>query len=82
MDATDSILNVIITDNGIGRNQSKIINDGNTKKHQSFSTDAINKVTVLNQNQPGIIAVNYIDLYDNNHDSIGTSVVIKIKSHD
>ncbi|MBA4239805.1 MAG: hypothetical protein C0448_03710 [Sphingobacteriaceae bacterium] len=82
MDAPNSILNVTITDNGIGRNQSKIINDGNTKKHQSFSTDAINKVTVLNQNQPGIIAVDYIDLYDNNHDSIGTSVVIKIKSHD
>ena len=71
-----------ITDNGIGRSQSKIINDSNTKKHQSFSTDAINKVTVLNQNQPGIIAINYIDLYNSNHQSIGTSVVIKIKSND
>jgi hypothetical protein len=73
---------VTITDNGVGRSQSKIINDSNTKKHQSFSTDAINKVTVLNQNQPGIIAINYLDLYNNNNASIGTSVVIKIKSND
>ncbi|MCF8423948.1 MAG: histidine kinase [Bacteroidia bacterium] len=82
MDTTNTVLNVTITDNGIGRSQSKIINDSNYKKHQSFSTDAINKVTVLNQNQPGIIAINYLDLYNNNHDSIGTSVVIKIKSND
>jgi ligand-binding sensor domain-containing protein len=81
MDPTNTVLNVTITDNGVGRSQSKIINDSNTKKHQSFSTDAINKVTVLNQNQPGIIAINYLDLYNNNA-SIGTSVVIKIKSND
>ena len=82
MDTTNTVLNVTITDNGIGRDQSKIINDSNTKKHRSFSTDAINKVTVLNQNQPGIIAIDYLDLYNNNHESIGTSVVIKIKSND
>ena len=82
LDETNTILNVTIIDNGIGRNQSKIINDSNTKKHQSFSTDAINKVSVLNQNQPGIIAFEYLDLYNNNHESIGTSVVIKIKSND
>jgi ligand-binding sensor domain-containing protein/two-component sensor histidine kinase len=82
LDETNTILNVIITDNGIGRNQSKIINDSNTKKHQSFSTEAINTLKALNQNQPGIIAIDYLDLYNNNHDSIGTSVVIKIKSND
>ena len=82
MDTTNTVLNVTITDNGIGRSQSKIINDSNYKKHQSFSTDAINKVTVLNQNQPGIIAINYLDLYNNNHESIGTSAVIKIKLND
>jgi ligand-binding sensor domain-containing protein len=82
MDTTNTVLNVKITDNGIGRSQSKIINDSNYKKHQSFSTEAINKVTVLNQNQPGIIAIDYLDLYNSNHDSIGTSVVIKIKSND
>ncbi len=82
LDETNTILNVIITDNGIGRNQSKIINDSNTKKHQSFSTEAINTLKALNQNQPGIIAIDYLDLYNSNHDSIGTSVVIKIKSND
>lgn len=82
MDTTNTVLNVTITDNGIGRSQSKIVNDSNYKKHQSFSTDAINKVTVLNQNQPGIIAINYLDLYNNNHESIGTSAVIKIKLND
>ena len=39
-------------------------------------------MTALNQNQPGIIAIDYLDLYNSNHDSIGTSVVIKIKSND
>jgi LytS/YehU family sensor histidine kinase len=82
LDETTTILNVVITDNGIGRNQSKIINDSNTKKHQSFSTEAINTLKALNQNQPGIIAIDYLDLYNSNHDSIGTSVVIKIKSND
>lgn len=82
MDTTNTLLNVTITDNGVGRNQSKIINDSNTKKHPSFSTDAINKVTVLNQISTGIISINYLDLYNNNHESIGTSVVIKIKSND
>lgn len=82
MDTTSSVLNITITDNGIGRDQSKIINDTATKKHQSFSTEAIHKVTVLNQNQPGIIAVNYKDLYNSNNKGIGTSVVIKIKPND
>jgi ligand-binding sensor domain-containing protein/two-component sensor histidine kinase len=81
MDEANSTLIVTISDNGIGRDQSKLINDNNSKKHQSFSTEAINKVKTLNQNQSGIIAIDYVDLF-NNYQSIGTSVVIKIKSND
>jgi ligand-binding sensor domain-containing protein len=82
IDTINTVLNVTITDNGIGRNQSKIINDDNAKKHSSFSTRAINKVSTFNQNKPGIISITYVDLFDDDNNSIGTTVEIKIKPNE
>lgn len=82
VEENSNILVIKITDNGVGRNCSNKINNSNFKKHQSFSTEAINKVSLLNQNTPGIIAVVYTDLFDNDHKSIGTMVEIKIKPNE
>lgn len=78
----ESVLTIKITDNGIGREQANKINQENSKKHKSFSTEAINRVSILNQNQPGIVAIIYNDLFDEKNNSTGTSVEIKIKTHE
>lgn len=79
---TESVLIITITDNGIGREQANKINHENIKKHTSFSTEAINRISVLNQNQPGIISILYYDLKHDNNNSKGTSVEIKINTHE
>lgn len=77
----NNLLIVTITDNGIGRKKAQIINSENEKKHPSFSTEAINRIAVINQNQPGIVAIVYEDLLNSNKEGIGTLVTIKIKQH-
>jgi ligand-binding sensor domain-containing protein len=73
-----SILIVNIEDNGIGREKSNEINSLNIFKHKSFSTQAIDRVIKLNENQPGIINVLYSDLYIDGN-AAGTNVQIIIK---
>ena len=74
----NEILVVTITDNGIGREQSSIINQSKQNKHKSFSTEAINRVSILNKNQPGVVSVLYRDLMNDAGASTGTSIEIKI----
>lgn len=74
----NEILVVTITDNGIGREQSSIINQSKQNKHKSFSTEAINRVSILNKNQPGVVSVLYRDLMNDTGANTGTSVEIKI----
>lgn len=74
----NEILVVAITDNGIGREQSSIINQSKQNKHKSFSTEAINRVSIINKNQPGVVSVQYRDLVNDVSNSTGTSVEIKI----
>ncbi len=78
----NNLLIVTINDNGIGRKKSQVINSENENKHQSFSTEAIHRITVINQNKPGIVAIVYEDLLDTFGNNYGTSVTIKIKQHD
>jgi len=77
----DDVLIVTITDNGIGRKKAQLINAENEKKHTSFSTEAIHRISVMNKNQPGVVATVYEDLMDQSGISSGTSVTIKIKQH-
>lgn len=73
----DSLLEIIITDSGVGRSKAKLLNQ---KSHQSKG---------LSINEKRIEAINYllksnnatvelIDLFDDQHLSAGTKVVIKL----
>ena len=71
----------VITDNGVGREASSVINKKRKHIHKSFATSAnrkrvalINKTRVKEDN----ITVNIIDLYDESQQAKGTKVYIKI----
>lgn len=66
----------VITDNGIGRKQSAMIQSpGN---HNSFSTEAIRqRLQLLNPNQAFDNSLVYEDLTDPNGNAIGTRVTLK-----
>ncbi len=68
-----------IYDNGIGRIKSAELNQLNTSKPKSFATKAnLERIMLLNKDQYKI-KVSYQDLYDENLESKGTMVTIKIK---
>lgn len=68
-----------ITDNGIGRKESEKINNNNKTKHESYSIQSIKqRLKILNNNQTENLVV-YEDFFDENGNSAGTKVNIKIK---
>lgn len=74
-----NLLTATIWDNGIGRIKSAELNQLNTSKPKSFATKAnLERIMLLNKDQYQI-EVNYEDLYDENSESQGTKVTIKIK---
>lgn len=67
-----------ISDNGVGRIKSAEINAMNVGKPKSFATKAnMERIRLLNQDKYEI-NIEYYDLEDNDHSSLGTKVVIKI----
>ena len=77
MEAT--MMRIIIEDNGIGRKKSMELNAIKNKKHNSFSTRAIEKrVKLLNEFAGKKISVEYIDETIGDDKVQGTTVVIKI----
>ncbi|MBL7728991.1 MAG: histidine kinase [Dinghuibacter sp.] len=73
------LLQVTITDNGIGRKQSGEINAQRTRKHTSFATGATQKrLDLLNFNRTQTISLRYTDLYDAQGKASGTQVVLSI----
>lgn len=73
------LLQVTITDNGIGRKKSSEINAQRTRKHISFATGATQKrLDLLNFNRTQAISLRYNDLYDANGSAIGTQVILSI----
>jgi hypothetical protein len=74
-------IKIIIDDNGIGREKSKVINE-KIKNHSSFSTSAINKrIEILNKNRSQKIQLEIIDKFDKNNEATGTKVIIIIPNH-
>lgn len=68
-----------IKDNGIGREHSEEIKKRQTKKHRSFSTDATKKrLDLLNRINHKKIELIITDLYDDEQQSVGTEVILKI----
>jgi hypothetical protein len=78
LDKTHQLITTI-QDNGIGRVKSAQLNKLNTSKPKSFATKAnLDRIMLLNKDQYNI-TIDYIDLYDENEESIGTQVTIKMK---
>jgi len=74
-----TMMRILIDDNGIGRKKSMELNAIKNKKHNSFSTQAIEKrVKLLNEFAGKKITVEYIDETLGNEQVHGTTVVIKI----
>jgi two-component sensor histidine kinase len=75
----DNLLNVVIDDNGIGREKSKQINDARKNKPQSFATIANQKrLELLNLGLNVNIGIEIIDKYDEQNMPSGTKVILKI----
>lgn len=67
----------IIDDNGIGREQSKLLKEQTTTKTQSYGTDMVKElINTLNQHEPIFISIEYIDKQP---PETGTRVIITIK---
>ncbi len=78
VDKTHQLITTI-QDNGIGRVKSAQLNKLNTSKPKSFATKAnLDRIMLLNKDQYNI-TIDYIDLYDENEESNGTLVTIKMK---
>lgn len=74
-----TMMRILIDDNGIGRKKSMELNAIKYKKHNSFSTQAIEKrVKLLNEFAGKKITVEYIDETIDADKVHGTTVVIKI----
>jgi sensor histidine kinase YesM len=74
----NEIIEIRITDNGIGRVAADAINRSNPTHHQSFATSAIEKrISLLNHEQKNVVGVEIIDNFEEGK-SIGTSVIIRI----
>jgi ligand-binding sensor domain-containing protein/two-component sensor histidine kinase len=73
------VLQVVITDNGVGRKASAEINAASSSGHKSFATDASAKrIELLNKEQHGMVSVEIIDLYSHNNQAAGTKVILNI----
>lgn len=67
-----------IEDNGIGRKKSMERNQ-KFQKHKSFATKAIDsRIELINKLNKNPILIDVIDLYDENLESIGTRIQLKI----
>jgi ligand-binding sensor domain-containing protein len=78
-DENNRILKIIVSDNGVGRKASTQLNRENRAEHQSFATSAMEKrIELLNFEKTDLIGVEILDKFDNNGESIGTSVIIRI----
>lgn len=72
-------LQILIDDNGIGRQKSEELNSIKTKQHQSFATQAIlNRIDLINQSKTSKITIAFTDKYNPHQQSAGTLVTINI----
>lgn len=77
-DLIENSLVCTVSDNGVGRIKSAEINAMNLGKPKSFATKAnMERIRLLNQDKYEI-NIEYFDLEDDDHSSLGTKVVIQI----
>jgi len=69
----------LIRDNGVGREQSAIINQARENKQNSFATSAIaNRLSLLNQDRTLKIRITTVDLFDEEQVACGTEIKLII----
>ncbi|GLR15436.1 sensor histidine kinase [Portibacter lacus] len=72
-------IKVIIFDNGVGREKAKEIRANSLKKHRSRATEIIQeRIQVLKKEKNIDIDIEYIDLMDDDGNSLGTKVIITL----
>ncbi|MEN9441444.1 MAG: hypothetical protein RLZ33_1521 [Bacteroidota bacterium] len=75
----EDVLKIEIEDNGVGRKASAEINQQQSHNHTSFATKANEKrLELLNFEREGFVGVEMEDLMDENGESAGTKVTIRI----
>jgi LytS/YehU family sensor histidine kinase len=78
MEELSKKLIITIDDNGIGRVLSREINEKNPKQ-SGFGIKANEKrIELINKMQPGSVSICFSDKYDDNGNSLGTTVKIEI----
>lgn len=75
----NTVLQVIVEDNGVGRKRAQEINKSRKKNHKSFSAEANKKrLEILNSGNRNPIVVDFIDKVDLEGNSTGTRVILRI----
>jgi LytS/YehU family sensor histidine kinase len=76
----EEILSIRIYDNGIGREESRKINEKNSNKYSSFATNALKqRLNLLNQKKPDLVGVEIRDVTSEETNlSVGTEIIIRI----
>jgi ligand-binding sensor domain-containing protein/signal transduction histidine kinase len=78
MDEADEVLTVSISDNGIGREASNLLNLQNRSDHQSFASVAMEKrIQLLNFEKKDVVGIEIRDNFEGPVPS-GTTVIIRI----
>ncbi len=75
----DDNLEILVVDNGIGREKAYAINAKNKEKNSSYATSAVlKKLDLLNQKQTQQLVLSITDLYDEQQHAKGTQVQLII----
>jgi ligand-binding sensor domain-containing protein len=75
----ESVLEISISDNGIGRAAAAAINDQQRKEHDSFASNAMEKrLELLNFGKKDLVGIEIIDKFDDGGNANGTTVNIRI----
>jgi len=76
----NNMIHYIIVDNGIGREQSRIYNEMNKPFHKSVGMKLTqDRINIFNQSPASSESVKIIDLFDEEHNPIGTRIEFALK---
>ncbi|MBK6835974.1 MAG: hypothetical protein IPG89_17590 [Bacteroidetes bacterium] len=76
---SNTILNCVIKDNGIGRKASEELKKNKSKYHESMGVSiSQERIGYYNRSKETETNIEIIDLYDENGNSIGTQVTINL----
>ena len=76
----NNMIHYIIEDNGIGRDQSRIYNEMNKPFHKSVGMKLTqDRINIFNQSAASSESVKIIDLFDEEHNPIGTRIEFALK---